>query len=119
MDYIVHGVTKSQSWLSDVHFQASNLGEEFTVLSKDFLLNIPEELFKKYIHQCLNPEAVVHKFYRLSKIYNFLKFYKQFWKKLQKKLHVWKLHVSFFFILTATAAQEPSGGVFSYFPIVI
>ena len=118
MDYVVHGVTKSQTWLSDVHFQASNLGEEFTVLSKDFLLNIPEELFKKYIHQCLNPEAVVHKFYRLPKIYNFLKFYKQFWT--YRRSYMYGIYMSlFFFILTATAAQEPSGGVFSYFPIVI
>ena len=108
---------KQSDMTERLSLQASNLVEEFTILSKDFLLNIPEELFKKYIHHGLNPEAVVHKFYRQSSIYNFLKFYKQFWP--YRRSYMYGSYMSLFLILNATAAQKPSGGVFSCFPIVI
>jgi len=86
-------------------------------LEQRFLAIYLKSFLKKYIHQGLNPEAMVHKFYRWSKIYNFLKFYKQFWT--YRRSYMYGSYMSLFLILTATAAQEPSGGVFSCFPIVI
>lgn len=52
-------------------FQVSNLVKEFTVLSGDFQLDIPEKLFKKFVYQGPNPEVLAHKFYGGPWIQNF------------------------------------------------